>query len=273
MRAERTPSSGAPHPAAVVLKFGSSVLRGPGDLPAAAAEIVRRRRSGQGVVAVVSAFAGDTDRLIAEAEAAGGARSRHAPRLVALGEEKSAALLAMVCETLGLDVAVLDARALGLRAAGPATDATPSAIDAPRLAAALLRRGAVIVPGFVAIGEAGDPVLLGRGGSDLTAVFLAAALGLSEAVLLKDVDGVYDRDPAAADGARRYDRVDPGVARRVAGRLLQPKAIDFAAAHDVAIRVRAIGGDDGTLVAPLKIFGDVQIDLPAENDQSRLAEK
>ena len=180
---------------AVVLKFGSSVLRDKSDLPLVVSEIYRRRRDGRKVIAVVSAFAGETDALIAEAASVGGARSRHAPRIIALGEERSAALLAIACETAGLDALVLDARTLTLTAGGPVDDAHPENVDGALLQTALAARDVIIVPGFVALGPTGEPVLLGRGGSDLTAVFLASALGLGETTLMKDVDGVYDRDP------------------------------------------------------------------------------
>lgn len=239
-----------PAPAAV-LKFGSSVLRDKSDLPLIASEIYRRRRDGRKVVAVVSAFAGETDALIAEAASIGGAKSRHAPRIIALGEERSAALLAIACETIGLDALVLDARTLSLTAGGPVDDAHPDTIDAALLEAALAARDVVIVPGFVALGASGEPVLLGRGGSDLTAVFIASALCAGETTLMKDVDGVYDRDPNADEGeALRYADLDFAQAREVAGKLLQPKAIDFAASHGVAINVLRPNGGRGTRVSP-----------------------
>lgn len=241
---EKRPASAA------VLKFGSSVLRDPSDLPLVASEIYRRRRDGKKVVAVVSAFAGETDALIAEAASLGGAKSRHAPRIIALGEERSAALLAIACETIGLDALVLDARTLSLTAGGPVDDAHPDTVDVALLKTALATRDVIIVPGFVALGASGEPVLLGRGGSDLTAVFLASALRLGETTLMKDVDGVYDRDPNAdGAGALRYTELDWRQAREVAGKLLQPKAIDFAASHDVAIRVERLNAGAGTRVS------------------------
>jgi homoserine dehydrogenase len=235
---------------AVVLKFGSSVLRDKSDLPLVVSEIYRRRRGGQKVVAVVSAFAGETDALIAEAASVGAAKSRHAPRVIALGEEKSAALLAIACETAGLDALVLDARTLSLTAGGSVDDAQPERLDVALLETALAARDVIIVPGFVALGGAGEPVLLGRGGSDLTAVFIASALGLGETTLMKDVDGVYDRDPNADEGeALRYSALDFAQAREVAGKLLQPKAIDFAASHGVAINVERLNAVTGTRVS------------------------
>jgi homoserine dehydrogenase len=113
----------------------------------------------------------------------------------------------------------------------------------------LQRRDVVIVPGFAAVGPSGDIVLLGRGGSDLTAAFLAGALGLGEATLLKDVDGVYDRDPALfGASALRFARIGWNKAAGVAGRLVQPKAIAFAAAHSTAIRIRRTGDARATVI-------------------------
>lgn len=236
---------------AIVLKFGSSVLRHVADLAVAVTEIYRHTRHGRKVVAVVSAFAGETDALYAEASRLGaGPDSRHAPRLISLGEERSAALLAIACEGAGLDARIAGARQIALHAGGPVDDAHPEAADADALRRELGRHDVVVVPGFVALGPTGEPVLLGRGGTDLTAVFLAHVLGLGEVTLIKDVDGVYDRDPAGAAGAaRRYRRISWRDAHDVAGKLLQPKAIDFAGARDVAIRVACANAPSGSYVA------------------------
>lgn len=224
---------------AIVLKFGSSVLRNTDDLATAVTEIYRYARHGRKVVAVVSAFEGQTDALYAEAASLGaGKESRHAPRLIALGEERSAALLALACEATGLDARIAGARQISLHAGGPVDDAHPESADVEALRREIDNHEVVIVPGFVALGETGEPVLLGRGGTDLTAVFLAHALDLEGVTLIKDVDGVYDKDPAeAGDAARRYDRLSWAEARDVAGKLVQPKAIDFAAERETAIHV------------------------------------
>ena len=252
MRAEYCQSGGGTRASAarVVLKFGSSVLKSARDLCAVVTEIYSNHREGRKIVAVVSAFEGETDALIGLAREAGAdAQSRHAPRLIALGEEKSAALLAIACEAAGLDARVLGSRALSLRATGAIDDAEPAGVDADLLHREIERRDVVIVPGFVALGRLGEPVLLGRGGSDLTAVFLSSALGLSEAVLLKDVDGVYDCDPAAFGArARRYGEIDFATARRVAGQLLQKKAIDFGERHGVAVKVGRLNSAFATRV-------------------------
>jgi homoserine dehydrogenase len=104
------------------------------------------------------------------------------------------------------------------------------------------------VPGFAALKD-GRTVLLGRGGSDLSAVFFASALGLRTATLVKDVDGVYDRDPAQAGAAaHRFEALSYDEAARVAGKLVQPRAIRFAQAQGVAIHVRRLGEDRATRI-------------------------
>ena len=235
----------------IVMKFGSSVLEDVSDLKGVVSEVYRYARRGRKVVAVVSAFEGETDKLYAEAAALGAlSQSRHAPRLIALGEDRSAALLAIACDVAGLDARIAGARQLSLRAGGPVDDAHPQSIDEQALKHALAEHDVVIVPGFVAIGVTGEPVLLGRGGSDLTAVCVAHALGLDEVSLIKDVDGVYDCDPAiAGSAAKRFQLLDWAQARKIAGKLLQPKSIDYAADRDVAINVRRLGADEGTRVA------------------------
>lgn len=253
----------------IVLKFGSSVLRDTDDLTVAVGEIYRHARHGRKVVAVVSAFEGETDALYAEAASLGAdSASRHAPRLIALGEERSAALLAIACEGTGLDARIAGARQIALHAGGPVDDAHPESADVKALRQEIARHEVVIVPGFVALGETGEPVLLGRGGTDLTAVFLAHELGLESVTLVKDVDGVYDRDPAEAGGAaRRYDRLSWDEARGVAGKLVQPKAIDFAAARQTAIHVARANASFGTTVG----FHSDEPRAPTRNDRLALA--
>lgn len=243
-------------PSLCVVKFGSSVLETPKHARRAAEEVARLAARG-GVVAVVSAFAGETDGLLAEArDLAGGARSRHAAALVSLGETRAGLALAIACEAAGLDAAFLDIAAIGLRADGPDDEAAPTRVDGEALARAAGAHDVVIVPGFVGLGDDGRRVLLGRGGSDLTAVFLARALGLTTATLLKDVDGVYDRDPALHADARRFDALSWKDAEAVAGRLVQARAIRFAAEHRVDILVRRLGADRATRIGDARDRAD-----------------
>ncbi|MGH6951306.1 MAG: Gfo/Idh/MocA family oxidoreductase [Vitreimonas sp.] len=241
----------------VVLKFGSSVLTCADDVPEVVSEIYRTVRTGRRVVAVVSAFAGMTDHLLTECAAAGVAHDNvNASAYVALGEETSATALALACDRAGLCAIALKAPELGIVAEGKPLDATPIALHGGRLDAALAGHDVAIVPGFVAIDASGRTVLLGRGGSDLTAVFLADKLGAERVRLLKDVDGVYEGDPAERTSARRFARLEWARAREVAGRLIQPKAIDFAATRGLTIEVACLGVSEATII-------DGEGDIPA----------
>jgi homoserine dehydrogenase len=232
-----------------VLKFGSSVLRGIDDLPRVAGEIYRRRREGWRLVVVVSALAGETDALFAQAAAvAGGVDCTGVADLVSLGEERTAALLRIACDRIGLTAAIFRPEALGLATQGESLNAHPVALDDAALRAALDETGLVMVPGFVGLDAMGRRTLLGRGGSDLSAVFLARALGAEKVRLYKDVDGVYDRDPAILKNPKRFTDISWTDAARVAGKLIQPQAIDHAAQFGLPVEITQIGGDEPTRV-------------------------
>jgi homoserine dehydrogenase len=234
----------------VVLKFGSSILRTVAEAPAVASEVYAHVRAGRKVVAVVSALAGQTDALLAEARELGLDHDNDLlPAYVAQGEERAAALVAIACDRIGLDAKALSVRELGLTAEGPLEHARPCGLDSANLRQALAEHQVVVVPGFGAVNPKGQVALLGRGGSDLTAVFLAAELGLKRVRLVKDVDGLYDRDPAAKSGRPlRYRQASWEDARRHGGALVQHDAIDLGEARGVEIEVAALGRADCTVV-------------------------
>lgn len=233
-----------------VLKFGSSVLRTIDDLPRVAGEIYRQRRAGRQVVAVVSALAGETDALFAQAAAvAGGTCCQSIADLVSLGEERTAALLRIACDRIGIPTAICRPEELRLHTKGDARSATPVHLLGAALKQKLDKTGVAIVPGFVGVDCAdGHRTLLGRGGSDLSAVFLAAELGADRLCLYKDVDGVYDSDPALNQSARHFAQISWNDAARVAGKLIQPQAIALAAERGIDINVASIGGSESTRV-------------------------
>lgn len=260
----------------IVLKFGGSVLdasadRGDRALRVATDEIYRWRREGWHVVAVVSALGGRTEELIADSRRLSGAsfptpgtpEARATPgaaRLIAQGELECAARLGLACERAGVPAAVLSLAQFGLRAVGDALDAEPAGLDSSGLRAALGRHGVAIVPGFVGLGEDGEPRLFGRGGSDLSALYVAEALGADRCRLLKDVDGLYDRDPRSPrKGEPGLDREPAAAPRRFAhasyadalandGTILQPKAVRFASRVGREFELGALGG-----VAPTSV--------------------
>lgn len=228
----------------VVLKFGSSLLKTDSCPHKAVHEVYRHVRQGRKVLAVVSARQGETDALYAEAGAlSDGQKSRHLPRLLRLGELRSAASLALALERVGVSAAAVDPHEIDFRAEGDEDDARPVSCDAARLRAKLERNDVVVAAGFVALDAEDELVLLGRGGTDYSAVFLGEALNAGKVRLIKDVDGVYDGDPAEKPGkdSRPYARLDWKGAERIGGRVVQGKALAYAAEKDVPLEVGGPG--------------------------------
>lgn len=226
-----------------VLKFGSSLLEDVRGYFVAAEEVCREVDAGRRVVAVCSAQRGVTDHLTASA----GATSPRPPeelvaRLLATGEHASVTLLALALASRGVEAHVLDADELGLRTIGPLLDADPVAVDLEELEERLRTRRVVVVPGFLGVDASGRPSVLGRGGSDLTALFLAQHLGASECRLVKDVDGLYPADPKLRPGLSPLAEASWEVALSLAGGLVQEKALRFASRVGLPFRISAPGG-------------------------------
>ncbi|MEM6748772.1 MAG: hypothetical protein AAF608_15250, partial [Pseudomonadota bacterium] len=185
-----------------------SVLRTAQDVPRVAGEVYRHIREGRKVIAVVSAYEGVTDQYIAMAKQDGLAPDSPAyADLVAQGEFISAEALTNRLNAIGIHAALVSPKAIELGAYGPRDDAVPTSLDQTALSAALKGSKVICVPGFSAIGAHGGTRLLGRGGSDLTAIFLASETGAKAARLIKDVDGVYTSDPNRFENAGRYSRI------------------------------------------------------------------
>lgn len=239
----------------IVLKFGSSVLCNEGDLGRAIGEIDRWVRRGARVVAVVSAFKGRTDRLLEAATSLDrddGVVHEHAvAMLVGIGEMESASMLTLALHRAGHRVSLQDAAALGLCTQGPALEAMPEAMRSERLMDAFEHAEVVVVPGFVGRDEHGRPTLLGRGGSDLTALFVAEQTG-ARCRLVKDVAGVFEGDPACASADAEAPRVYSTLAWRDAcelgGRVIQGRAASFAMDRGVEYEVGCVGRDEATRI-------------------------
>ncbi|MFM9957552.1 MAG: hypothetical protein ACKVZJ_05725 [Phycisphaerales bacterium] len=237
-----------------VLKFGGSVLRGPRDFTHAIAEVRRWNGAGTKVVAIVSAFEGTTDRLLAEARALH-AGADHDPAalamLLATGEFTTAAQLTLALSAAGLRARTLGPGALALRARGDGADADPCSINLAALERTLDAAEVAVVPGFIAQDDHGNLCLLGRGGSDITAIFIAAHAGAERCRLIKDVPGVYDRDPNLdRAGAHRFRTLHYDDALSLDGGIIQHKAVRFARALGATFEVTAWARDDATRVGP-----------------------
>ena len=235
----------------IVLKFGSSVLRNENDLPTAVHEIYRWWREGFQVVAVVSALGNTTDELAQRAQSVCDQPGDELiAALLATGEAASSALMGLALNRSGIPALVLDAERAGLATDGPILDANPTSIDTTSVLEAL-RYGVVVLPGFVGKGRCGKTTLLGRGGSDLTALFLAQSLGAA-CRLIKDIDGLYTSDPNSTTGpsATRFLRVSYATAARVGGAVVQLKAIDFAERNRLRFIVSGVGSSRATEIGP-----------------------
>ena len=254
---------GAPHhlPGSPVhvLKFGSSVLAGPQDYPVVAEMIGRKVARGRAVVAVVSAMGDTTDSLLAAARSVAPALpDRLMGALLATGEEASVALLTLALAGRGVRAAGFNSWRLPIRTQGSLSDADPVAVDATQIRATLASHDAVVFPGFVGVDATGVPSLLGRGGSDLTALFLGDALGAAEIRLIKDVVGIFSVDPRLgggtgphpcdgpeahpAEGQNPCSRLTWAQARSIGGGVVQSKAIDFAEHRKLDFRVTGLTG-------------------------------
>ncbi|MDE2761302.1 MAG: hypothetical protein OXQ94_05880 [Gemmatimonadota bacterium] len=234
-----------------VLKFGSSVLARPEDYGRAAEEVRAEVAGGCKVVAVVSAMGRTTDQLLAAVR-----RVTEAPAdalvaaVLGTGEEASVALLAMALDAREVSVNAFTRTTIPIRTRGPLQDADPVDVDAERILSVLESVDVVVFPGFVGVDAAGSPSLLGRGGTDLTALFLGHALGAAETRLVKDVDGIFPGDPGEKPDAAPFAYLSWEGARRIGGGVVQEKALAFAARHGLGFRVAAQGGR-GTWVGAL----------------------
>jgi homoserine dehydrogenase len=231
----------------IVLKFGSSVLQSPGDLPHAVHEIYRWIRRQYRVVAVVSAFAGETDRLLESVERYRGANPEAIARVVATGEEVASAFLTLELDRFGVPAQVLDPSQIQLIAETSSNDTEPVSAKLPAIEEVLNQGRVAVIPGFVARDRRGRVVLFGRGGSDLSALFLAKQLD-ARCRLIKDVDGIYDHDPATHSNVKRFDEVKSSDALSIAGKVVQQKAIAFGKKTGVRFEVAALGENHATIV-------------------------
>jgi len=248
--------------AIVVLKFGGSILRGPEQLEAAAAEVARQRALGARIVAVVSAFQGRTDALERTARAlVAGTRNEaeaapaEVARLLASGETESAAAFLLALRRVGLAADILEPARVGPTCTGDPLDAEPVALHVAAFHAAFERAPVVVLPGWVGRTADGHTAVLGRGGSDLTALFVAHRLAAARCVLYKDVGALFERDPALDAQPRRHarrlahasfsDTLD--LVRSGAG-IVQAKAVLFAEQYGWPFEIAALGGSTGTYV-------------------------
>lgn len=236
----------------IVLKFGGSVLLDEFRLQRAVHEVYRWRREAYRVVAVVSALSGETETLVEQSRAIARDASPHAQSaLIGLGEIRSASLLGLLLDQAGIPARVLSPAAIGLRCDGDALNANPIDLDDSLINAGLDQDGVVVIPGFIGVDAQGRTVTLGRGGSDSTAVFIAAKLKATKCRLVKDVDGLYESDPAATQNAApaRYKSASFDDAFATDGSIIQHQSLRLAQSNGVEIELGRFNGTRPTTIA------------------------
>lgn len=237
----------------LVQKYGGSSVADAQRVKAVARRIIKARGAGHDVVAVVSAQGDTTDELLRRArEISQSPPKRELDMLLSTGEQISIALLAMAIAEEGHSVISLTGAQGGICTDSLYTRAKILRVDPARVRKELSDGRIVIVAGFQGINDMGDITTLGRGGSDTTAVALAAALDAVACEIYTDVDGVYTADPRLVPTARKLDAISHGEMLELASlgaAILQPRAVELAAAWGVTIHVRSSFSDTlGTLV-------------------------
>ena len=240
----------------IVQKFGGSSLADGGRIRRAASRAIHTAEAGNQVVVVVSAQGDTTDHLICAAAAISAEPSkRELDSFLATGEQMSAGLMAMALEELGHSAVSLTGWQAGLVADDNYGDARVQRLSGDRIQRELGAGKIVVVTGFQGINSAGDIVTLGRGGSDTTAVALAAFLGADKCQIYTDVDGVYDRDPRMFSDAVRFDTIDYDrmlFLARQGAQVLHDRCVELARDHGVKIQVlSSFRPGPGTIVMAL----------------------
>ncbi len=238
----------------VVMKFGGTSVGDTERLKRAARRCVAAKEAGNRVVAVVSAMGTTTDDLLRLAhEVSEHPAPREVDMLVSVGERISCALVAMAIIDLGHRATSLTGSQAGIVTDAAHTKAKIVEVRAQRIHAALESGEIVLVAGFQGVSEASqDVTTLGRGGSDTTAVALAAALGAGVCEIYTDVAGVFTADPRLVPGARKLDEVSHEEMLEMAAsgaRVMATRSVEVARSHNVSLHVRSSFDDaDGTWI-------------------------
>jgi aspartate kinase len=223
----------------IVLKFGGTSLMDHERVLRAAARAAELAQQGAQVVVVVSAWGHTTDALLQQA-APFPENRRERDALLAAGEQMSAALMAMALQSLGCAAVSLTGIQAGILTDGDHGNAGILALCGDRIGRELAKGNAVVVAGFQGVDAEGDITTLGRGGSDTTAVALAALLGADVCRIYTDVDGVYDKDPRLFPDAVRYEQIgyDAMLALAKSGaQVLHDRCVEWGKRYGVPIHV------------------------------------
>jgi aspartate kinase len=236
-----------------VYKFGGTSVGSPERIKAVAQKVKAGRDQGHQLVVVVSAMSGETNRLLAIAkEMQKEPNSRELDVLLSTGEQVTVALLSMALEEIGCPACSFTGSQVKILTDSAFTKARIRNIDDFRMREQLKLGKVVVVAGFQGADEEDNITTLGRGGSDTTAVALAAALKADECLIFTDVDGVYTTDPRIEPKARRLNRITFEEMLEMASlgsKVLQIRSVEFAGKYNVALRVlSSFTEGQGTLI-------------------------
>ena len=237
-----------------VHKYGGTSVGNTDRIKNVADKIVKARARGESLVVVVSAMSGETNKLVAYANEV---QQRPDPRemdvLLSTGEQVTIALLAMALKERGCPAVSYTGWQVRILSDGAHTKARIENIDTDEIRKDLADGKVVVVAGFQGVTEEGDITTLGRGGSDTTAVALAAALKADECLIYTDVDGVYTTDPRIEPKARRLERITFEEMLEMASlgsKVLQIRSVEFAGKYNVPLRVvSSFEEGPGTLIS------------------------
>jgi aspartate kinase len=242
--------------ALVVQKYGGTSVGNPDRIRNVARRVVETLDQGHQVAVVVSAMSGETDALVALARDCGGDEPdpREYDVLVSTGEQKTIALLAMAIQRMGRRARSFTGAQMGMRTDTAHTRARIEKIDGAALLETLKSGAVAVLAGFQGIDDAGNITTLGRGGSDTSAVAVAAALGADLCEIYTDVTGVFTTDPKIVPHARKLSRVSFDEMIELASlgsKVLQIRSVRFAMRYGVRLHVRStFVPDEGTWVVP-----------------------
>ena len=239
--------------ALIVHKYGGTSVGTVERIHRVAERVERAQKDGHQIVVVLSAMSGDTDRLLKLAhEVTDAPDERELDMLLSTGERVTIALLAMELRGRGVNARSFTGRQVGIHTDSAHTKARISRVTADRIKEALSAGVIPVVAGFQGINASSDVTTLGRGGSDLTAVALAAALKADRCIIYTDVDGVYTADPNIVPAARRLEKISYEEMLEMASlgaKVLQSRSVEFAAKYSVPVEVNSSFKEGkGTLV-------------------------
>ena len=240
--------------ALIVQKYGGTSVGSVERIEAVADRIAKNHATGDQLIVVVSAMSGETNRLLGLAsDLTSDPSPRELDVLVSTGEQVSMALLSMALHVRGIPALSLKGSQVAIRTDSFHNKARIQSIDDRRLRSELAAGKVVVVAGFQGVDENGETTTLGRGGSDTSAVALAAAIKADECQIYTDVDGVYTTDPRVVDGARRLESITFEEMLEMASmgsKVLQLRSVEFAGKYSVPLRVSSSFKEGpGTLIS------------------------